>query len=200
MSLPTTVQPNAHWSRTVSNPPDHDLSLEGNALAPVRLEGGSGVVSNGSGQQAFDQLYREYWPSLSQLATLMTGNAADAQDLAQEAFIKWYARRGSVQNDEAYLRTVLVNLVKANGRRSSVRKRFAYLWEQDAVESTVAPSGDHLADIVATLPDRQRAAVVLRYYEGRSENEIAEILQCRPGTVKSLLSRALHDLQRLVEK
>jgi RNA polymerase sigma factor (sigma-70 family) len=104
----------------------------------------------------------------------MTGNPTEAQDLAQDAFVQWYAHRGSVKNDEAYLRTVLVNLVRASGRRSAVRQRFSHLWERQAQEVVVDSATNDLADVVATLPTRQRAAVILRYYEGRTENEIAE--------------------------
>ena len=58
---------------------------------------------------------------------------------------------------------------------------------------------DELADVLATLPYRQRAAVVLRYYEDRSEADIAELLGVRPGTVKSLLHRGLARLREVIE-
>ena len=57
---------------------------------------------------------------------------------------------------------------------------------------------DHLADAVAALPFRQRAVVVLRYHAGLSEAEIADALGCRPGTVKSLASRALARLEEVI--
>jgi RNA polymerase sigma factor (sigma-70 family) len=85
-------------------------------------------------------------------------------------------------------------------RISMVQPTVQSLWQRQALEATAGHVANDLADVVAELPTRQRAAVILRYYEGRSENEIAEILQCRPGTVKSLLSRALHELQRVTEK
>ena len=59
---------------------------------------------------------------------------------------------------------------------------------------------DHLQDALAKLPHKQRAALVLRYYDDRSEAEIAEVLRVRPGTVKSLISRGLDDLRREVER
>jgi RNA polymerase sigma factor (sigma-70 family) len=62
-----------------------------------------------------------------------------------------------------------------------------------------APELDHLADALAALPSRQRAVLVLRYYVGCSEAEIAAILDCRPGTVKSLASRALASLRGVLE-
>jgi RNA polymerase sigma factor (sigma-70 family) len=149
---------------------------------------------------AFDALYNDYWPSLRRLATVLTGNAQDGQDLAQEAFARWYVHRQRVHNDEAYLRITLINLVRGGVRQRVRVDRFAHLFHLEAREAIKAEdTGNHLADIVAKLPIRQRAAVVLKYYEGRTEAEIAGILGCRPGTVKSLLSRALHELRRVVE-
>jgi RNA polymerase sigma factor (sigma-70 family) len=61
-------------------------------------------------------------------------------------------------------------------------------------------SPDLLADALAKLPARQRAALVLRYYDGLSEAEIAMALGCRPGTVKSTTSRALAKLRNVIEQ
>jgi RNA polymerase sigma-70 factor (sigma-E family) len=149
---------------------------------------------------AFDALYREHYPGICKLATLMIGNSADGQEIAQEAFAQWYVRRATVNNPEAYLRTTVVNMTRGRLRRLGVSRRFAPQVQQDATGRQHTDQPDALADVIAKLPDRQRAAVILRYYEGRTESEIAQILQCRPGTVKSLLSRALHELRRVVEK
>jgi len=59
---------------------------------------------------------------------------------------------------------------------------------------------DELGDAVAALPFRQRAVLVLRYHHGLSEAEIADALECRPGTVKSLASRALDTLKKEIER
>ncbi len=69
-----------------------------------------------------------------------------------------------------------------------------------ASPTTTELSFDDLADAVAALPFRQRAVVVLRYHAGLSEAEIAEALACRPGTVKSLASRALSRLQKEIKR
>jgi RNA polymerase sigma-70 factor (sigma-E family) len=148
----------------------------------------------------FDALYREHYPGICKLASLLTGNALDGQEIAQDAFAKWYARRITVDNPEAYLRTTVVNMCRGRLRRLGVSRKFAPQVEREAANRGAVDQPDLLADVIAKLPDRQRAAVILRYYEGRSEREIAQILQCRPGTVKSLLSRALHELRRVVEK
>ena len=62
------------------------------------------------------------------------------------------------------------------------------------------PSFDHLADLLAALPFRQRTVLVLRFCEGCTERQIADHLGCRPGTVKSLTSRALAQLQQVIER
>jgi RNA polymerase sigma factor (sigma-70 family) len=155
--------------------------------------------TDSSDRADFDELYRQHFPGVSRMATLMIGNAQDGQDIAQEAFAKWYVRRASVDNPEAYLRTIVVNLVRGRLRRLGVSRRFAGVLEAEARDNMV-DSPDGLADVIAKLPDRQRAAVILRYYEGRTESEIARILECRPGTVKSLLSRAIHEMRRVIEQ
>jgi RNA polymerase sigma factor (sigma-70 family) len=152
-----------------------------------------------SDRAAFDAVYRTYYPGLCRLATLMCGNPSDGQDIAQEAFAKWYVRRGSVDNPEAYLRTVALNLTRGRFRKLGVSRKFAPLLEADLREQAT-DQPDVLADVIAKLPQRQRAAVILRFYEGRSEAEIATILHCRPGTVKSLLSRALQDMRQVIER
>ena len=65
--------------------------------------------------------------------------------------------------------------------------------------TTTEDEVDHLADVLAALPVKQRAAVVLRYYEDRSEADIADLLGVRPGTVKSLLHRGLARLREVIE-
>lgn len=59
---------------------------------------------------------------------------------------------------------------------------------------------DYLADALAALPVKRRAAIVLRYYEGLSEAEIANVLRVRPGTVKSLVHRGLLQLREVIER
>jgi RNA polymerase sigma-70 factor (sigma-E family) len=161
----------------------------------------SAPANDATDQADFEELYRQHWPSLRRLATLMTGNPQEGQDLAQEAFARWYVHRRGVDNAEAYLRITLLNLIRSRARRRNRVLRFAHVIEREArVAAEIVPQSGELADVVARLPERQRAAVILRYYEGRTEQEIAQVLGCRPGTVKSLLSRALHELRRVVER
>ena len=145
------------------------------------------------------ELYARHVPDAVRLAFLLTGNRSLAEDLAQEAFVRMYGRFQDLRNPDAfpaYLRRTVVNLVNSHFRRVKVER--AYLQrEGQLVQAPVADPDDQrrVREALQRLPLRQRAAVVLRYYEDLPEAQTAEILRCRPGTVKSLLSRGLEALR-----
>ncbi len=142
----------------------------------------------------------EEGPRLLRFAFLLTGNNEDAQDLVQTVF--WQLSRRGVSDlvDPAmYARRCLVNLNHSMGRRVAAHLRA--LSRHPVTDS----AADHAPDVanrdamkraLEVLPPRQRAAVVLRYYEDLSDEQMAEALSCAPGTVRSLLSRALPKLRR----
>jgi RNA polymerase sigma factor (sigma-70 family) len=146
-------------------------------------------------ERDFGELYQEHSLWAARLAFLLTGDPAAAEDLMQEAFVGLYRRSEAVDNPRAYLRVTLTNLAKRHRRRETKRS---------AVHRIVAPrelvseSANELLDVVLKLPIKQRVVIVLRYYEGLSEAEIAAALNCAPGTVKSLASRALARLRKEV--
>lgn len=138
-------------------------------------------------------VYAELWPDVVRLAHLMTGSTAAGEDIAQDAFLGWLARAPDVENPRAYLRRSVVNLV-INARRKADRERGYRL----TLVERAAPAHevDEMWPLIARLPARQRAVLVLRYYEDLSEQQIADVLGCRPGTVKSLSARALARLKK----
>ncbi|MGE3620618.1 MAG: RNA polymerase sigma factor [Acidimicrobiia bacterium] len=140
----------------------------------------------------FADFYRREYPGSVRLAFLLTRSPEPAEDLTQEAFAVVHARWPGLRNPGGYLRVVLVNRCRrwhrANGREER-RLRLVH-----AVADPV-PEPEYLLDALAGLPFRQRTVLVLRYWAGLSEAEIAEALGCRPGTVKSLASRALSRLR-----
>jgi RNA polymerase sigma factor (sigma-70 family) len=87
-----------------------------------------------------------------------------------------------------------------NGCRDSLRRRLLADRERTDRRPDAQLGADHLVDALATLPHKQRAAVVLRYYEDRSEADIADLLGVRPGTVKTLLHRGLARLREVIER
>jgi RNA polymerase sigma factor (sigma-70 family) len=143
----------------------------------------------------FDDFYAERWPSAFRLAALMIHDAEAGADIAQEVFAKMSRRWESIERPDAYLQRALTNAC-SNWRRSgrTAASKLHLLVDRGDVEVAL----DGLVSAVARLPFRQRAVVVLRYYADFSEVEIARALDCRPGTVKSLGSRALAALSKEV--
>jgi RNA polymerase sigma-70 factor (sigma-E family) len=140
---------------------------------------------------SLDEIYRRCRPGLLRLAHLLTGSPTAAEDVVHDAFIG-FARAKSVQDPAAYLRRSVVNL-STNVHRRTRRER---LHLATVTEAVVQPAEvDETWQLVRTLPPRQRAVLVLRFYLDLSEAETAQVLGCRPGTVKSTSSRALAKLK-----
>jgi RNA polymerase sigma-70 factor (sigma-E family) len=149
---------------------------------------------------------------LLRAASLITWDAAEAEDLVQECLFK-VARRWprvrKMDHPAAYARTVLVHLALDEGKRRTRRRTelqqgaAGRLDEQEddtavGVFGRVEASTD-LTQALGELPPRQRVALVLRYFEDLSEAETAEAMGCSVGTVKSTTSRALERLRHVVE-
>jgi RNA polymerase sigma-70 factor (sigma-E family) len=146
----------------------------------------------------FESFYTAEWADAVRLAHLLTGVDATAEDLAQEAFAALQRRWASIESPAAYLRTVLVNTCRSWARSRGREERRVRL--ATARDGEAQPLGaDELLDAVDALPFRQRTVLVLRYYRDLSEQEIADALGCRPGTVKSLASRALDQLRTVID-
>ena len=145
----------------------------------------------------FDDFYAERWPYAFRLAALMTHDAEAGADIAQDVFANMSRRWATIERPDAYLQRAVTN-ASSNWRRSG--RRAADKLHLLVVSGPDDVPFDGLTDAVARLPFRQRAVVVLRYYADMSEAEIAQALDCRPGTVKSLSSRALASLSKEVER
>ena len=143
----------------------------------------------------FIELYRTQYGRMVRVAYLLTGSNDVAEELVQDAFVRVHGRVDQVDNPVGYLRAAVVNACRNFGRHAGVERR--HHQSERAPELTDSP--DLLADALAKLPARQRAALVLRYYLGLSETEIAAALGCRPGTVKSTTSRALAELRKVID-
>jgi len=139
-----------------------------------------------------DELYRRCRPGLVRLAHLLTGSATAAEDVVHDAFIGFARSKSQVSDPAAYLRRSVVNL-STNVHRRTRRER---LHLATVTELVVEPAEvDETWQLVRALPPRQRAVLVLRFYLDLSEAETAQVLGCRPGTVKSTSSRALAKLK-----
>jgi RNA polymerase sigma-70 factor (sigma-E family) len=142
------------------------------------------------------------WSRLCRLAYLLTSDEAAAEDLLQSAMEKTYAhwpRVRRLEEPEAYVRKIMVNSMISARRRLGWRRE----WVRDVLPDRPLPPEDRgvldhalLWPLVCALPERQRAVVVLRYYEDLTEQETAEILGCAVGTVKSQAHDAVRALRR----
>ena len=154
-----------------------------------------------SGERDLGDLYRRHVPGAVRLAYLMTGDPMLAEDLAQDAFVRLTGRFAHLRNPDAfpaYLRRTVVNLVRNHYRRLKLERSHLDSIGGDAAAIDELPDGvdaELVRAALLELPYRQRAAIVLRYFEDLSERRVAELLGCRPGTVKSLLSRGLTSLR-----
>lgn len=151
---------------------------------------------NGSDTAAFDAFYKEHAARMVRLAFLLTGGSGTAEELVQEAFWQVHRRWAGIDRPAAYLRTAVVHAAASHRRRAALELRKGVERRSEAADQPV----DELRDAVAKLPQRQRTAIVLRYYEDLSDAEIAHVLGCRVPAVKSLLHRALKNLREVVER
>jgi RNA polymerase sigma-70 factor (sigma-E family) len=149
----------------------------------------------------FDSYVAARRHSLTRTAYLLTGDYHAAEDLVQIALAKVYLarRRVRIQAVDAYVRRTMVNEHSNWWRRAWRRlERSTPSIPEPPASQPVVGSTDNdqrLWDAIQALAPRQRAVVVLRYYEDLSEAEIADVLGCSPGTVKSTSSRALTKLR-----
>jgi RNA polymerase sigma-70 factor (sigma-E family) len=147
------------------------------------------------------EMYRRHADAALRLAYLLTGDRQVAEDVVQDAFVRLAGRLVHLRDPgafDAYLRTTIVNLSRSYFRRKRVER--LYLERARAGPALASPSRsiedqEELWQALGRLSPRQRAAIVLRFYEDLPEGEVAKILQCAPGTVKSLVSRGLGKLR-----
>lgn len=142
--------------------------------------------------QSFDELFRQQYEPMVRVAFLLVGSRAEAEDVVQDAFARVELRWSRLGVAGAYLRRCVVNRAHDMLRRRQLEQRFL----RSARDVHAELGADELSDALAALPLKRRTAVVLRYYAGLSEREIAETMRVRPGTVKSLLHRALAQLRQ----
>ncbi|MGH3411528.1 MAG: SigE family RNA polymerase sigma factor, partial [Marmoricola sp.] len=131
----------------------------------------------------FEQFVVQRSGALFGTAVLLTGDSHLAEDLLQTALAKAWPSWGKAINPEAYVRRILVNTYVSWWRRKWNGERPTDVLPETAEHAT-QPDLD-LQEAIRRLPRRQRAVIVLRYYEDLSEREVAELLGCSVGTVKS---------------
>ena len=149
-------------------------------------------MTNG-GPDTFAAFYVAEYPGMVQLAHLLTGSSLDAEDAVREAFARLQGRMADLEHPGGYLRTTVVHLCHDRGRRLTNERRMQHALPTPPLLSLGA---SEVMDVLSGLPYRQRAALVMRYWADWSEQEIADALGCRPGTVETLASRGLARLAK----
>jgi RNA polymerase sigma factor (sigma-70 family) len=146
---------------------------------------------------ALTRLYEEQLAPMVRLAHLITGSNLAAQDLVHDAFVKVGARLDELDTPAAYLRVAVVNEC-----RSWLRHRVVVDRHDRATVPGVEPEPELPAEMsrvwhaMRLLSERQRVAVVLRFWLDLPVAEVADLMSCPTGTVKSLVHRALHILEQ----
>jgi RNA polymerase sigma-70 factor (sigma-E family) len=156
-----------------------------------------------------ERLVAERGNWLIAIAIALTGNPADAEDLLQAALERLLRHRQGITTDtESYLRRTLYNLAADRWRHQGawrrkiplLRAEYTRAGEGSAPDDTATvDQRDQLVRLLRQLPPHQRAVILLRYWEQRSEAETAEVLGCTQGAVKSAASKGLHRLRELTE-
>ena len=149
-------------------------------------------MTNG-GPDTFAAFYVAEYPGMVRLAHLLTGSSQDAEDAVQEAFCRLQSRMADLEHPGGYLRTTVVHLCHDHGRRLTNERRMR---QAVPIPSPLSIGASEVMDVLSGLPYRQRATLVMRYWADWSEQEIADALGCRPGTVKTLASRGLARLRK----
>jgi RNA polymerase sigma-70 factor (sigma-E family) len=154
-------------------------------------------------------LFAQEGTSLVRLARLFCDDRNAAEDLVQEAFIRLHRSAGSIRDLDrvpAFLRSILINLARDHNRRGLMSLRHRHT--ADRVTAPPEPDDRAVADeeseavLVAlrSLPDRQRACLVLHYYEELSIAEVAEALDISKNSVKTHCRRGLASLESRLEE
>lgn len=148
----------------------------------------------------FEALFQRHYEPQVRRAFLLVGSMSLAHDLVAEAFTTVHRKWDGLDQPEHYLKRCVLNRCRDWGRR---RSRWSRLVADEVDQGTLEQVRDmsvpfdrvDLADALAKLSYRQRAAIVLQFYGNESQESIADLLGCRPGTVGSLVHRGLSQLR-----
>lgn len=133
--------------------------------------------------------------ALVRLAYVMTGDKETAEDIVQEAFLATCRRWDGVRDVNPYLRAAVVNASRSWLRRKKLERA-----QPATSQMSYLGAPDEMWDALGRLKARPRMAVVLRYYEGLRDVEIAALLGCRETTVRTTIHRALATLRKEIER
>jgi RNA polymerase sigma-70 factor (sigma-E family) len=161
---------------------------------------------DGARRERLRQLYELHYVDLVRLACLLLDRTEAAEEVVQDAFVKLYGALDRIEDRDAtpaYLRSMVMNGARSTLRRRQVVRKHPPVPEPPGepadVGAVLHEDQREVIEALRTLPTRQRECLVLRYYGGCSEAEIAETLGIARGTVKSSISRAMATMSERLE-
>jgi RNA polymerase sigma-70 factor (sigma-E family) len=167
------------------------------------------LLRKGRTRAEFERFAAVHADGLLRSAYLMSGDRGEAEDLVQECLLRLariWPRVRSMEHPGAYARRVLFNLALDGGRKRTRRQgelqaaQTPHCRDGESPTTAALEARADLVQALAELPARQRAVLVLRYFADLPETEVATILDCSPGTVKSSASRGLERLRQTLER
>lgn len=141
---------------------------------------------------SFEAFYERHFEHQVRRAALMLGSIELAHDLVQDVFMRLLERWDRVRNPEHYLSRSVLNACRDNYRRKRTATRALTLLRAEQACELQEP----LDDALATLPFNQRAAIVLKFYEGLTVSQIADRMRCPTGSIGPWISRGLRSLEK----
>jgi len=150
----------------------------------------SQTTNTDSGIEAFESFYILNYKQTVALAKSRVDRLSIAEEIVQEAFNTIWQKWDDLENPAYYLRKIVSNRCK-----DELRKRLVHRNNRRFLESEVHPEKPYLTDALLKISNRKRTAIILRYFGGRTTNEIAEAMEIPAGTAKSLLHRGMSDLR-----
>ncbi|MET0919689.1 MAG: sigma-70 family RNA polymerase sigma factor [Acidimicrobiia bacterium] len=139
------------------------------------------------------RLYERERVPMIRLAVLLVGSLSVAEEVVQDAFVVVSQRWARLDNPGGYLRTTVVNGCRMHLRRQATERKYSH---EDALSVDTPTELIELRDALSRLTERERLAIVLRYFVDLDDSATARILECRPATVRSLVRRALRSLRK----
>jgi RNA polymerase sigma-70 factor (sigma-E family) len=156
----------------------------------------------GLAQEALSAAYEQHYAQLVRFCGLLAGDRDAAEDIVQDVFVRGAAQLAKLPSEELgpYLRAAVTNEWKNRLRRRALELRILRRGSAPSKQEHDPGDRDQMWRAILRLPTRQRACLVLRYYEDLSEREVADVLACSVGTVKSQTNRALAKLRKEFER
>lgn len=143
-----------------------------------------------------DAIYREQFAGLMRVGFLMLGSNESAEDLVHDVFLRCAPRLAELEHPASYLRVAVVNACRHEFRR---RSRLTSL-SDELTAVALPPEANGLRTALLGLSARKRAAVVLRFYEDLSFDQVALALGCPPATARSLVRRAVNEMRGVLDE